>query len=897
MLFYLYLIILKIRLIHNEECNYPLGMESKKIADGQISASSFLYPANDLYSPFNARFNSIDGGGSWCSEDLENQYIEIDLIENYVITGISIQGNYYGNEIVSQIYLNYKRRHQEDYKIFVDNDNNPIMFESNLKESYKNNYIFFQFPKRIIANKIKMIVESNEYSTNCLRLEIYGCKSFHSEHLLSYQMYNSFVNINNNYYYDFNYDGIYIEKSNRLVGGLGTLTDNSFGNNETLDDTWVGCSSTTNYFAPITFVFENIQVFKSIEVGLFISHESQINDMKILMKIHNENEIHQLEKPIINLKMDFNYLKIDLMKPTMFGNILDISIYCKYHEIFLSEILINSTIFEKEDNQHVNISTTVFSSTNTSSLELINPHSIRNKTSEHIDTNITTSTHSQTLLNESAIENNEYARENDDFPEEYDLLTSNVTSRNQTDNNMNGKNQTSKEKMSNILLSNLTTPLVLTGLLILLLLIILSICIFFMSTSKGFNVESSLKQIYVHYGTSSNENSQRSNENSLLLDHNIKDLFEKPRLICSDSFNNTLVCPSLNGLFGYSRYAYWLNDKNHVYIDGKHSIDKEKIGYTSMDFKKIDTLSQHKFGEISIVELRNTKLKNTYRNVTKGIMVSLDSENSSSLENKLLYDEACIMAGIDHENIVKLLAFSKYKNTALNSQFMDNQGLWFYVLEYTELTHLDDYLRSKIIQNYKESALELFNIVVQLSNALAYLSANKIVHRDIGSRNILITSNSFNGESVKLTNIAMSLEKYSNCYYSIQSTDKNNSLLKRNKFPIRWMAPEALLEQIYSTKSDVWSFGLLLYEIFSFSKNQPFSNLDDLNLISLWIQSSNSNKINRSSILESFLENEIRCSSFPENIKESIENCLVIKPRDRINASELHCFLITAIKK
>jgi len=92
-----------------------------------------------------------------------------------------------------------------------------------------------------------------------------------------------------------------------------------------------------------------------------------------------------------------------------------------------------------------------------------------------------------------------------------------------------------------------------------------------------------------------------------------------------------------------------------------------------------------------------------------------------------------------------------------------------------------------------------------------HISACRFVHRDLASRNILLEPNL----NVKVANLALCRDIYASEY--VQS---NSGVL----LPLRWMPPEAWLEDDFSTKSDVWSFGCFLFEVFS-GADIPFSNI------------------------------------------------------------------------
>lgn len=94
--------------------------------------------------------------------------------------------------------------------------------------------------------------------------------------------------------------------------------------------------------------------------------------------------------------------------------------------------------------------------------------------------------------------------------------------------------------------------------------------------------------------------------------------------------------------------------------------------------------------------------------------------------------------------------------------------------------------------------------------------------RDIAARNCLVNMNEDETVTVKIGDFGLAREVYSMHYYK-QAND--NKLL-----PIRWMAPEAIMDGLFTVKSDIWSFGIVLWELLTLGY-QPYPGMDNQRVI------------------------------------------------------------------
>ncbi|XP_011495155.1 PREDICTED: tyrosine-protein kinase transmembrane receptor Ror isoform X2 [Ceratosolen solmsi marchali] len=198
------------------------------------------------------------------------------------------------------------------------------------------------------------------------------------------------------------------------------------------------------------------------------------------------------------------------------------------------------------------------------------------------------------------------------------------------------------------------------------------------------------------------------------------------------------------------------------------------------------------------------------------VAVKTLKENASPKTQSDFKREVDLMTDLRHPNIICLLG------VILNGEPM------CMLFEYMTQGDLHEFLichspRSDVpLNNVNGKVLEqpeFLHIALQIASGMEYLASHHYVHRDLAARNCLVGDNL----TVKISDFGLSRDIYSSDYYRVQS----KSLL-----PVRWMPPESILYGKFTTESDVWSFGVVLWEIYSYGL-QPYYGYNNQEVIDM----------------------------------------------------------------
>uniref|UniRef100_A0A8C2IAV0 Receptor protein-tyrosine kinase n=1 Tax=Cyprinus carpio TaxID=7962 RepID=A0A8C2IAV0_CYPCA len=177
------------------------------------------------------------------------------------------------------------------------------------------------------------------------------------------------------------------------------------------------------------------------------------------------------------------------------------------------------------------------------------------------------------------------------------------------------------------------------------------------------------------------------------------------------------------------------------------------------------------------------------------VAIKILNESTGPKANVEFMDEALIMASMEHPHLVRLLGVCLSPTIQLVTQLMPHGCLLDYVHEHQEN------IGSQLLLNW----------CVQIAKGMMYLEERRLVHRDLAARNVLVKS----PNHIKITDFGLA---------RLLETDKKEYSADGGKMPIKWMALECIHYRKFTHQSDVWSYGVTIWELMTFG-GKPYDGI------------------------------------------------------------------------
>ncbi|XP_051923781.1 neurotrophic tyrosine kinase, receptor, type 2a isoform X2 [Hippocampus zosterae] len=271
-------------------------------------------------------------------------------------------------------------------------------------------------------------------------------------------------------------------------------------------------------------------------------------------------------------------------------------------------------------------------------------------------------------------------------------------------------------------------------------------------------------------------------------------------------------------------------------------------------------LGEGAFGKVFLAECYNLSPDQ------EKILVAVKTlKEASENARKDFHREAELLTNLQHEHIVTfygvcvesdplIMVFEYMKHGDLN-KFLRAHGPDAVLMAEGQTTRPVELTQSQML-----------HIAQQIASGMVYLASQHFVHRDLATRNCLVGENLL----VKIGDFGMSRDVYSTDYYRVGG---------HTMLPIRWMPPESIMYRKFTTESDVWSLGVVLWEIFTYGK-QP------------WYQLSNNE------VIECITQGRVlqRPRTCPKEVYNLMLGCWQREPHMRLNIKEIHGLLLNLAK-
>ncbi|NWQ83559.1 DDR2 protein, partial [Columbina picui] len=309
-------------------------------------------------------------------------------------------------------------------------------------------------------------------------------------------------------------------------------------------------------------------------------------------------------------------------------------------------------------------------------------------------------------------------------------------------------------------------------------------------------------------------------------------------------------------------------------LSGK-DVAVEEFPRKLLSFK--EKLGEGQFGEVHLCEVEGMEkftgkdfaLEGLDTSSNHPVLVAvkmLRADANKNARNDFL-KEIKIMSRLKDPNIIRLLAVCITDDPlCMITEYMENGDLNQFLSRQQAGSHAPTVSPPvSLLGSYSD----LRFMATQIASGMKYLSSLNFVHRDLATRNCLVGKQ----YTIKIADFGMSRNLYSGDYYRIQG---------RAVLPIRWMSWESILLGKFTTASDVWAFGVTLWETFTLCREQPYSQLSDEQVIE------NTGEFFRDQGRQTYLPQPALC---PDSVYKLMLSCWRRDTKDRPSFQDIHRLL------
>ncbi|CAG5897009.1 unnamed protein product [Menidia menidia] len=811
--------------VNPEICRYPLGMNGGQIQDEDISASShwsestaarfgrqivfFHLSREKLLIRLHARlnFDNGDGDGAWCPDVMSEQdglkeYLQVDLRSLHFITLVGTQGRHadgMGNEFAQKYRIKYSRD-GNNWMSWRDRKGGQVI------EGNRNAYdiVLKDLEPPIIARFVRFMPVTDHSMIVCMRVELYGCEwldglvsySIPDGHQMIYRGLDVFFN-------DSVYDGL---TSERLTKGLGQLTDGTWGLDDFLHSRiygmwpgydYVGWSNKTfpKGYVEMIFDFDHIRNFTSMKVHCnnMVSHRVRVfRQVTCFFRSGSEWEADPVTfRPAVShMSQSANFVTVPL------GDRTAKTIKCRFHFsdlwMLFSEVafqsgsaVYNTSMNPRKPGHGPNIGprddpTHKLDDSNTRILIgcLVAIIAI-------LMTIIVIILWRQVW--QKMLEKASRRLLDDELTARLAIQTRAFSFHNSSSSSEGSSTPNSTYER------------------------IYPLCADYQEPSRLIRKLPEFAQSMENLGTVSQQKEEppRSPRRALTASSDGAPHYAEADIISlqesSDGSVHSLTAVNINLFAG--------NDSSMREFPREKLAFKEKLG-------------EGQFGEVHLCEAdgmldyldEDLSIEGNSESPVLVAVKTLREDANKNARNDFL-KEIRIMFRLRDPNIVRLLAVCVDTDPlCMITEYMENGDLNQFLCGLRLKKAVDEEKEEKEDGKDMVSYTKLIDMAVQIASGMKYLSSLNFVHRDLATRNCLVGKN----YTIKIADFGMSRNLYRGDYYRIQG---------RAVLPIRWMSWESILLGKFTMASDVWAFGVTLWEILTLCKEQPYSQLSDEQVI------------------------------------------------------------------